>query len=288
MGAKCQVIEKERKVPTGPTKETELLEKNKQLEKKIKQLEAKLKNLNQINLENKVDLSPEEIQRIMEENIDLINYKNNNINLLSENNQLKLACYQYQLMLLSIQNQYPIQNFNNNNMNYWRTEINNLMNNNNNFNNNCFNNMDINNNNNFNNNFNGINNNVNNIFNNNNNFSNNNNNLNNMNCNNNQINNNRDFDKIKTIIFQIENGKRYPIGTFDNCQLKDVFNLVLVQINNEEFSDENKLKFVYNTHDVTKHFLNNDKVRILNLPMSSVIEVNRIRNAIETKIIYEK
>ena len=104
----------------------------------------------------------------------------------------------------------------------------------------------------------------------------------------NQINNNRDFDKIKTIIFQIENGKRYPIGTFDNCQLKDVFNLVLVQINNGEFSDENKLKFVYNTHDVTKHFLNNDKVRILNLPMSSVIEVNRIRNAIETKIIYEK
>ena len=266
---------------------------------------------------NKIDLSPEEIQAIMEENaqkndevIKLNNkvkeYKNLNANLLSENNQLKLACGQYQLMLLNLQNQNPTQNFFNNNMNSWRDQINTLVNYNNNFNNNCFpNNMDINNNNNFNNknnngffnsnnfnnnNFDNNNINLNNNFNGNNdinnNFSNsfNNNNFNNNFNGNNNINNNGNNGEIKTIIFQFENGKRFSTATFESCGLKDVFYLVSIQIQDPVFSDVKKLKFIYNTHDITMNFINNDEVRILKLPMSSVIEVNRLRNIIETRI----
>ena len=270
---------------------------------------------------NRIDLSPEEIQKIMEENAQkndevielnkkVKKYENLNANLLSENNQLKLACGQYQLMLLNLQNQNPTQNFFNNNMNSWREQINTLVNYNNNFNNNCFpNNIDINNNNNFNNNNNGFfnsfnnnninsnnfdnNNNINfnnnfngNNNNNNNNFSNsfNNNNFNNNFIGNNNINNNGNNGEIKTIIFQFENGKRFPTATFESCGLKDVFYLVSIQIQDPVFSDVKKLKFIYNTHDITMNFINNDEVRILKLPMSSVIEVNRLRNIIETRI----
>ena len=273
---------------------------------------------------NRIDLSPEEIQKIMEENAQkndevielnkkVKEYENLNANLLSENNQLKLACGQYQLMLLNLQNQNPTQNFFNNNMNSWREQINTLVNYNNNFNNNCFpNNMDINNNNNnnFNNNnnngfFNSFNNNNfnNNNFNNNNNINfnnnfnmnndinnnfrnsfNNNNFNNNFNGNNNNINNNGNNGEIKTIIFQFENGKRFSTATFESCGLKDVFYLISIQIQDPVFSDVKKLKFIYNTHDITMNFINNDEVRILKLPMSSVIEVNRLRNIIETRI----
>ena len=273
---------------------------------------------------NRIDLSPEEIQKIMEENAQkndevielnkkVKEYENLNANLLSENNQLKLACGQYQLMLLNLQNQNPTQNFFNNNMNSWREQINTLVNYNNNFNNNCFpNNMDINNNNNnnFNNNnnngfFNSFNNNNfnNNNFDNNNNINfnnnfnmnndinnnfrnsfNNNNFNNNFNGNNNNINNNGNNGEIKTIIFQFENGKRFSTATFESCGLKDVFYLISIQIQDPVFSDVKKLKFIYNTHDITMNFINNDEVRILKLPMSSVIEVNRLRNIIETRI----
>ena len=254
---------------------------------------------------DQIDLSPEQIQQIMEENANMSeevkklntevnNYKNQNANLLSENNQLKIACGQYQAMLLNLQNQNQTQNFlknNNNNMNFWRDQINTLVNyNDNNYNNNCFaNNMDINNdcnkNNINNNNFN--NNNFNNNFNeNNNNFNSNNFNNNNFNNNfneNNNFNNNGNNGKLKTIIFNFENGMRFSTVAFERCGLRDVFYLISIQIQDSEFSDVKKLQFIYNTHDVTKNFINNDKVRVLKLPMSSFIEVNRIRNALETK-----
>ena len=257
--------------------------KEKELLKKINDLENQ--NNRQQNELNKIDLSPEEIQKMMQESArkddEITSLKNQLVEkqkyaemysqLLLENNQLKMTCAQYQLMLL-----HPMNNLNQNN--FFNNNFNNSINgsiNNNFFNNNIV----LNNNNNcgnFKNNViggNGVNNNFNNnnfIMNNNmnNNFNN------NINCKNNN-------NEIITIIFKLEDGQKYTITTYNNCKLRDVFNLALIQNGNNEYSNINKLKFYYNAIDLTEHFLNNDNVEILKLPRTGFIDIIKLKNIIK-------
>ena len=114
----------------------------------------------------------------------------------------------------------------------------------------------------------------NNTFNNINNFNNGNNIL-------NILNNKAPDEKLMNIIFHFESGKKCPIVTVNSCRLKYVFNLVLVQLWNEDYSfDLRNTKFVHNSQDVSRYFLNNDKVSSLKLPMNSTstIEVIGLRN----------
>ena len=231
-----------------------------ELQKKYKKLQQQVNKYKK----NKIDLSPEEIQKYMEENAkmsDKIKSLQNEleetklycINLLSENRKLTIVCGQYQLMLLS-QNKNPINNnFNNNMLNSWRTQISNIVNNNpikksmnnNNFNIHYFNNS--------------VNNNINSNFNNNNNFT------------KNLINNQ---DKILTIIFNFENKVKCPIAIFPKSRLMEIFSLVTIQIENCSYSNIYGLTFLYNSQDITSNFLNNDEVSCLNLSFPSpVIEV---------------
>ena len=90
-------------------------------------------------------------------------------------------------------------------------------------------------------------------------------------------NNNND---VMTILFKFEDGAKYPVMTFNRCKLKDVFDLILIQNENNEMLDLTKIKLFYNGRDITKHFINNDNVKDLNLPKSSVIEIIRTKNLI--------
>ena len=255
-------------------------------------------NENDLKKKNK-KITKQEIENLKDEN-----YKNIISNLLDENNQLKSLCGQNQLM---IQAQNFNQNLNNNIINSWINQVNNFINainfnnignnmNNNNFSNNSFNNNNFgfnnnfnkfNSNNNFNNNFNNSfqgniinNNNFQGNINNNNTF----NNINNFNNGNNILNilNNKAPDEtLMNIIFHFESGKKCPIVTVNSCRLKYVFNLVLVQLWNEDYSfDLRNTKFVHNSQDVSRYFLNNEKVSSLKLPMNSTstIEVIGLRN----------
>ena len=226
---------------------------------------------------NKVDLTPEYIQSIMVENSqnsDKILSLNNQISQLnSENYQLKLACGQYQLMLFNYMSNNMQNNFNfNNNQQIWRNQINDFINNNNfnNSNNNNFinggNDLKINYNNNNNNN--NMSNNFNNTFNNTFNEKLNNNNQNNIN------------NQIMNIIFKFEGGQKYSIVAFNTSRLRNVFSLVILQNADNNYSDIKQLKFRIDTRDITKHFLNNDEVRVLGLPKSSIIEVIRLNNVV--------
>jgi len=262
---------------------------------------------------NKINLSPKEIQKMKDENVkkdDIITffqkkisditieleiYKNYSVNLLAENNQLKLLCGQYQ-MIIQAQN-YNL-NLNNNIINSLNYQLNCLIlanNHNQIFNgvgNNNFNNFPFNNNN-----FN-----LNNSFNNNNNFNNsfpgnmiNNNNINNsfqgniinynnFNNNNNFINDNNFLNLLNenapnvTIVFHFENGMICPVQTFNRYRLQVVYNLALVQLNNDNAFDLRSVKFLYNARDITELFLNNEEVKGLQLRMTCNIDVLRIRN----------
>ena len=164
-----------------------------------------------------------------------INKMNNQIGLLNiKNNELNLYCGQYQLM---------IQNLMSNNL-ICNNQINNLINaskmiNINNINNN-------------------------NIINHQQFFTNN-----NMN----NINNNQNNNTIKTLIFKFENGRKCTTLANESCKLKDLYSIVFAQINNDEYYNINNMKFLYNTNNITKHFLNNDFVKCLNLPDLSTIDV---------------
>jgi len=262
---------------------------------------------------NKINLSPKEIQKMKDENvkkddiitffqkkisditIELETYKNYSVNLLAENNQLKLLCGQYQ-MIIQAQN-YNL-NLNNNIINFLNYQLNCLKLANN--RNQIFNNMGNNNFNNFS--FNNNNFNLNNSFNNNNNFNNsfpgnmiNNNNINNsfqgniinynnFNNNNNFINDNNFLNLLNenapnvTIVFHFENGMICPVQTFNRYRLQVVYNLALVQLNNDNAFDLRSVKFLYNARDITELFLNNEEVKGLQLRMTCNIDVLRIRN----------
>ena len=95
------------------------------------------------------------------------------------------------------------------------------------------------------------------------------------------LNNKAPDETLMNIIFHFESGKKCPIVTVNSCRLKYVFNLVLVQLWNEDYSfDLRNTKFVHNSQDVSRYFLNNDKVSSLKLPMNSTstIKVIGLRN----------
>ena len=96
----------------------------------------------------------------------------------------------------------------------------------------------------------------------------NNNNINNLNNNNNKTNN-----QLKRILFKFDNGMELPAIAIDLNKLMDIYSLALNQMDNDDYLDINKLKFHYNGQDITNHFLNNARVKSLNLPNSSIITV---------------
>ena len=93
------------------------------------------------------------------------------------------------------------------------------------------------------------------------------------------MNKNDPDEKVITIIFHFENGWKCPIATFKRCGLRDVFNLVLVQLGDNDYSfDLRRSKFVYMAEVISKYFLNNEKVSSLKLKTHSIIEVYRLGN----------
>lgn len=63
-----------------------------------------------------------------------------------------------------------------------------------------------------------------------------------------------------TILFNIDNKKKFPVVTLPYFRLGDIFLLVKNQIGNAS-----NIKFFYNAKNITDHFMNNDEVRCLNL-----------------------
>ena len=242
-------------------KENELAEKNTKLLNELNEQKA-------INEQNKLEFTPQEIQKMMEDNFK----KNDEIELLKtqiknlekEKNDLNIELNKYKEYLNSLnlpfnqfqlipqnspqqQNQNLIMNIvPNNDIN----DINNI-NNINNFNSNFQNNI--------------IKNNINNI--------------------NNNINNN---DKVKNIIFQFENGKKYKTPINNNSKLKDVISILWLQIDPNEPIDLNKFKFTYNTTDITEHFIKNNTAASLNLQEYSIIEVIELKNLVNDNLVIFK
>ena len=83
--------------------------------------------------------------------------------------------------------------------------------------------------------------------------------------------------KIISLIFCLDNKKKYPVVTLPESRLGNVFLLLLDQIDNpNEYNNIYKLRFFYNAMNITQHFINNDEVRILNLnSVNPVIEINK-------------
>ena len=93
------------------------------------------------------------------------------------------------------------------------------------------------------------------------------------------INNNSQNDNlVKYIMFQFEIGKKCSIKAIDICRLKDLYYKAFTQINIDEYSNINNLKFSYNSKDITNHFLKNDFFGSLNLPNFGIIMVMKLNN----------
>ena len=85
---------------------------------------------------------------------------------------------------------------------------------------------------------------------------------------NNRINTNGQNNFI-TILFNIDNKKKFPVVTLPYYRLGNIFLLIKNQIGNAL-----NIKFFYNAKNITNHFMNNDEVRCLNLKTyNPVIEV---------------
>ena len=229
-------------------KENELAKKNTKLLNELNEQKA-------INEQNKLEFTPQEIQKMMEDNFK----KNDEIELLKtqiknlekEKNDLNIELNKYKEYLDSLN--LPFNQFQLISQNSLQQNQNLILNNtpNNNNNNNI---------NNFNNNF------PNNIINNN-------------------INNN---DKVKNIIFQFENGKKYKAPINNNSKLKDVISILWLQIDPNEPIDLNKFKFTYNTTDITEHFIKNNTAASLNLQEYSIIEVIELKNLVNDNLVIFK
>ena len=63
----------------------------------------------------------------------------------------------------------------------------------------------------------------------------------------------------------------------DIYKLMDVYSIALEQMDTKEYSSVTNLKFHYNGQDITNHFLNNNRVGSLNLSISSIITVNKLK-----------
>ena len=102
-------------------------------------------------------------------------------------------------------------------------------------------------------------------------------NKNNNNLGNSLHNNIQNNQNIISLIFCLDNKKKYPVVTLPESRLGNVFLLLLDQIDNpNEYNNIYKLRFFYNAMNITQHFINNDEVRILNLnSVNPVIEINK-------------
>ena len=88
----------------------------------------------------------------------------------------------------------------------------------------------------------------------------------------------QNFNLVKYIMFQFEIGKKCSIKAIDICRLKDLYYKAFTQINIDEYSNINNLKFSYNSKDITSHFLKNDFFGSLNLPNFGIIMVMKLNN----------
>ena len=89
-------------------------------------------------------------------------------------------------------------------------------------------------------------------------------NQNNQNNNMNYQNNNR----IITLIFNVENSKKFPIITLPEYRLGNILLMLLYKIGNPNLNISN-LNFYHHAKNITKHFVNNDEVRSLNLYLNN-------------------
>ena len=94
------------------------------------------------------------------------------------------------------------------------------------------------------------------------------NNLNNNNFNNN-FNQNNIF--IYNLIFNVDNIKKYPVSCFPKSKLGNIFLMLSNQIGNIQYSDMYKLKFFYNTVNITEHFWKNEEIEVLNFTTSNPV-----------------
>ena len=96
--------------------------------------------------------------------------------------------------------------------------------------------------------------------------------INNMNFTNNQffpqcqqMNNNNFYNEptIKNIIFRINNNKNYSLPVLTNYKLNNIFQLICLKSNINV--DLNKIRFRYNSKDITQYFFTNQDVNSLNI-----------------------
>ena len=74
--------------------------------------------------------------------------------------------------------------------------------------------------------------------------------------------------RIITLIFNVENTKKFPIITLPEYRLGNILLLLLYKIGNPNINISN-LNFYYQSKKITKHFVNNDEVRSLNLYLNN-------------------
>ena len=199
-------------------------EENERLKDEI----IKLKEEQRQHENEKIDLSPQEIQKMMEENYELKDkckqLEKNYLILENENKQLKNYSAMMQLNLqttmqkMSYNQNLQAFNYFQNRSKMYKNQINNIINQNNNF--------------------------ARRTMINNNNFQNNN---------------------IITLIFNLDNKKKYPIVTLPEYRLGNIFLLLLGQIDDPNYTNIYNLSFFYMSQNITNFFLNNEQVMKLNL-----------------------
>ena len=74
--------------------------------------------------------------------------------------------------------------------------------------------------------------------------------------------------RIITLIFNVENTKKFPIITLPEYRLGNILLLILYKIGNPNINISN-LNFYYQSKNITKHFVNNDEDRSLNLYLNN-------------------
>lgn len=210
-------------------KEQALLDDNKKLKTKLNNLSQQIEQ----NRQNAIDLSPQDIHNLMLENAqikDQISLLNNKV-LLLQNYINNIEAEKYQLKSYCAQLQLNLQ------MRMMQMSYQQNLSNFNNFNSraNLYKNQ------------------INNLINQN---------KNKMNTNMNFQNNNS---ALITLIFNIDNKKKFPIVTLPEYKLGNVFLLLLDQIGDPNYYNIFNLKFFYMSQNITQNFLNNDDVRVLNL-----------------------
>ena len=83
--------------------------------------------------------------------------------------------------------------------------------------------------------------------------------------------------QLKSILFKFDNVMEFSAIAIDIYKLMDVYSIALEQMDTKEYSSVTNLKFHYNGQDITNNFLNNNRVGSLNLSISSIITVNKLK-----------